>query len=137
MSCSTGPPRSCEWSAHRPCLGAREPLRTTLLRWAGVRSDRHLPVGQGAHRHSRGYGRTARLRPSRSTVTIGVDKKWLPIIVYGVITGVTVRPIAVDVYPGNASGQKTDLGQIEKLQKSFGLFRGAGGGSRDADAAAD
>jgi hypothetical protein len=49
-----------------------------------------------------------------------VDKKWLPIIVYGVITGVTGRPTAVGVYPGNANGQKTDLGQIERLQKSFG-----------------
>src|ERR1700732_1485569 len=48
-------------------------------------------------------------------------QKGLPIIVYGVITDVTGRPIAVDVYPGNTSDQKTVVDQIEKLQKSFGL----------------
>jgi transposase len=50
-------------------------------------------------------------------------QKGLPIIVYGVITDVTGRPIAVDVYPGNTSDQKTVVDQIEKLQKSFGLSR--------------
>jgi hypothetical protein len=79
-----------------------------------------LPVGQGAHRHSQGYGRTARLRPSRSTVTIGMDKKGLLIIVYGVTTDVTGRPIAIDIYPRNTSDEKNVFDQIEKLQKSFG-----------------
>jgi transposase len=50
-------------------------------------------------------------------------QKGLPIIVYGVITDVAGRPIAVDVYPGNTSDQKTVVDQIEKLQKSFGLSR--------------
>jgi Transposase DDE domain len=50
-------------------------------------------------------------------------QKGLPIIVYGVITDVAGRPIAVDVYPGNTSDQKTVVDQVEKLQQSFGLSR--------------
>ena len=50
-------------------------------------------------------------------------QKGLPIIVYGVITDVEGRPIAVDVYPGNTSDPKTVVDQVEKLQQSFGLSR--------------
>ena len=50
-------------------------------------------------------------------------QKGLPIIVYGVITDVAGRPIAVDVYPGNTSDQKTVVDQVEKLRQSFGLSR--------------
>jgi transposase len=50
-------------------------------------------------------------------------QKGLPIIVYGVITDVEGRPMAVDVYPGNTSDPKTVVDQVEKLQQSFGLSR--------------
>jgi len=47
----------------------------------------------------------------------------LPIIVYGVITDIAGRPIAVDVYPGNTNDKKTVVDQIKKLRQSFGLSR--------------
>jgi len=50
-------------------------------------------------------------------------KKRLPIIVYGVMTDVEGRPIAVDVYPGNTGDPSTMADQVEKLRKGFGLER--------------
>ena len=50
-------------------------------------------------------------------------EKGLPIIVYGVITDIAGRPIAVDVYPGNTNDKKTVVDQIKKLRQSFGLSR--------------
>jgi transposase len=48
-------------------------------------------------------------------------KKGLPIIVYGVLTDIQGRPIAVEVYPGNTGDPTTVVDQIEKLQQPFGL----------------
>jgi len=49
------------------------------------------------------------------------DKKGLPIIVYGVMTDVDGRPVAVDVYPGDTGDPTTVPDQVEKLRKNFGL----------------
>ena len=51
------------------------------------------------------------------------DKKGLPIIVYGVMTDVDGRPIAVDVYPGDTGDPTTVPDQVEKLRKDFRLER--------------
>jgi transposase len=48
-------------------------------------------------------------------------QKGLPIIVYGVLTDADGRPVAIEIYPGNTSDQKTVPDQVSKLQKQFGL----------------
>lgn len=50
-------------------------------------------------------------------------KKGLPIIVYGLLTDVEGRPVAVDVYPGNTGDPTTVSDQVEKLRQRFGLSR--------------
>ena len=50
-------------------------------------------------------------------------KKGLPIIVYGLLTDVAGRPVALDVYPGNTGDPSTIPDQIEKLRQRFGLTR--------------
>lgn len=47
----------------------------------------------------------------------------LPCIVYGVMTDVVGRPVAVDVYPGNTGDPTTLPEQIDKLKNRFGLQR--------------
>ncbi len=51
------------------------------------------------------------------------DKKGLPIIVYGVMTDVDGRPVAIDVYPGDTGDPTTVPDQVEKLRKNFDLER--------------
>jgi len=48
-------------------------------------------------------------------------KRGKPIVVYGVLTDVEGRPIALEVYPGNASDTSTVPAQVEKLRHRFGL----------------
>jgi transposase len=48
-------------------------------------------------------------------------KKGKPIIVYGVLTDVDGRPIAVQVYPGNTGDPSTVPDQAQKLRDRFGL----------------
>ncbi|SIN68807.1 Transposase [Singulisphaera sp. GP187] len=50
-------------------------------------------------------------------------KNGCPIIVYGVLTDVDGRPVAVQVYPGNTGDPTTVPDQIETLTKRFGLSR--------------
>ena len=50
-------------------------------------------------------------------------KKGKLIIVYGLLTDETGRPVAVEVYPGNTGDPSTVPDQIEKLRKRFGLCR--------------
>lgn len=50
-------------------------------------------------------------------------KRGKPIIVYGAMTDVEGRPIAVDVYPGNTGDPTTVPDQVEKLRGRFGLDR--------------
>jgi len=50
-------------------------------------------------------------------------KKGKPIIVYGVLTDVEGRPIAVEVYPGNTGDPATVHDQVDKLRNRFGLSR--------------
>src|SRR6266480_3625080 len=50
-------------------------------------------------------------------------KKGLPIIVYGVLTDLSGRPVAVDVYAGNTGDPTTVPDQVEKLRQRFGLSR--------------
>jgi transposase len=50
-------------------------------------------------------------------------KTGLPIIVYGVLTDVDGRPVAVQVYPGNTGDPTTVPDQVETLTKRFGLSR--------------
>lgn len=50
-------------------------------------------------------------------------QKGLPIIVYGVLTDVEGRPLAVEVYPGNTGDPTTVADQVDKLRKQFGLAR--------------
>jgi transposase len=50
-------------------------------------------------------------------------KTGCPIIVYGVLTDVRGRPIAVQVYPGNTGDPRTVPDQVEALTKRFGLSR--------------
>jgi transposase len=47
----------------------------------------------------------------------------LPCIVYGVMTDVVGRPVAVEVYPGNTGDPTTLPDQIDKLKNRFGLER--------------
>lgn len=48
-------------------------------------------------------------------------QKGLPIIVYGVLTDVEGRPVAVEVYPGNTADPTTVADQVDKLRTQFGL----------------
>jgi transposase len=50
-------------------------------------------------------------------------QKGLPIIVYGVLTDNEGRPIAVEVYAGNAGDPSTVGDQVTKLREQFGLSR--------------
>ena len=50
-------------------------------------------------------------------------KKGKPIIVYGVLTDVEGRPIAVEAYPGNTGDPTTVPDQAHKLRDRFGLQR--------------
>lgn len=50
-------------------------------------------------------------------------KRGKPILVYGVMTDVAGRPVAVDVYPGNTGDPSTVSDQVDKLKQRFGLVR--------------
>ena len=50
-------------------------------------------------------------------------KRGKPIVVYGVLTDVQGRPVAVEVYPGNTGDPSTVADQVEKLKRRFGLER--------------
>jgi transposase len=50
-------------------------------------------------------------------------KKGLPIIVYGLLTDPSGRPVAVEVYPGNTADPKTIPDQIVKVREKFALTR--------------
>lgn len=50
-------------------------------------------------------------------------KRGKPIIVYGVLTDRSGRPVAVEVYPGNTADPTTVPDQVEKLRQRFGLER--------------
>ncbi len=50
-------------------------------------------------------------------------KRHRPIIVYGVLTDVEGRPVAVDVYPGNTGDPTTVPDQVTKLRERFALSR--------------
>ena len=50
-------------------------------------------------------------------------KKGKTQLVYGVLTGVGGRPIAVEVYPGNTGDPATLPDQLDKLRSRFGLSR--------------
>jgi transposase len=50
-------------------------------------------------------------------------KRGKPIIVYGVLTDRSGRPVAVEVYPGNTADPSTDPDQVSKLKQRFGLDR--------------
>jgi len=50
-------------------------------------------------------------------------KRGKPILVYGVLTDVKGRPVAVQVYPGNTGDPSTVLDQVAKLQGRFALER--------------
>jgi transposase len=50
-------------------------------------------------------------------------KKGLPIIVYGLLTDPSGRPVAVDVYPGNTGDPTTVPDQIAKVRYRFNLTR--------------
>jgi len=50
-------------------------------------------------------------------------RKGLPIIVYGVMTDIEGRPVAVQVYPGNTGDPTTVPDQADKLRGRFGLDR--------------
>src|SRR5215469_13756347 len=50
-------------------------------------------------------------------------QKGLPIIVYGLLTDVQGRPVAVEVYPGNTADPTTVLDQVDKLREQFHLSR--------------
>lgn len=47
----------------------------------------------------------------------------LPSIVYGLLTDVQGRPVAVQVYPGNTADPATVPDQIERMRKTFGVGR--------------
>jgi transposase len=51
------------------------------------------------------------------------NKKGRLIIVYGLLTDETGRPVAVEVYPGNTVDPSTVPDQVDKLRKHFGLRR--------------
>ncbi len=50
-------------------------------------------------------------------------KRGKPIVVYGVLTDVQGRPVAVQVYPGNTGDPSTVSDQVEKLKGRFALER--------------
>ena len=50
-------------------------------------------------------------------------QKGLPIIVYGLLTDMEGRPVAVEVYPGNTADPTTLLDQVDKLRQQFHLSR--------------
>ena len=50
-------------------------------------------------------------------------QKGLPIIVYGLLTDIEGRPVAVEVYPGNTADPSTLLDQVDKLRQQFHLAR--------------
>lgn len=50
-------------------------------------------------------------------------KKDRPIIVYGLLSDPSGRPISVDVYPGNTADPTTVPKQVQKLRQRFGLKR--------------
>jgi len=50
-------------------------------------------------------------------------KRGKPIVVYGVLSDVPGRPVAVQVYPGNTGDPSTVADQVEKLKGRFGLER--------------
>jgi transposase len=50
-------------------------------------------------------------------------KTGCPIIVYGALTDIDGRPVAVQVYPGNTADPTTVPDQVETLAKRFGLSR--------------
>ncbi len=50
-------------------------------------------------------------------------KRGLPIIVYGLLTDLEGRPVAVEVYPGSTGDPTTVADQVEKLRQRFGLTR--------------
>ena len=50
-------------------------------------------------------------------------KRGKPIVVYGVLTDVQGRPVAVQVYPGNTGDPSTVADQVEKLRGRFALER--------------
>ena len=50
-------------------------------------------------------------------------KRGKPIVVYGVLTDVQGRPVAVEVYPGNTGDPSTVADQVETLKGRFGLER--------------
>ena len=50
-------------------------------------------------------------------------KRGKPIVVYGVLTDVQGRPVAVEVYPGNTGDPRTVTDQVAKLKGRFGLGR--------------
>jgi transposase len=50
-------------------------------------------------------------------------KRGKPIVVYGVLTDVQGRPVAVEVYPGNTGDARTVTDQVAKLKGRFGLGR--------------
>ena len=52
-----------------------------------------------------------------------MDRKGLPIIVYGVLTDADGRPVAIEIYPGNTGDPTTVADQVDKLRKQFGLSR--------------
>ncbi len=50
-------------------------------------------------------------------------KRGKPIVVYGVLSDVPGRPVAVQVYPGNTGDPSTVADQVEKLRGRFALER--------------
>jgi len=81
---------------------------------------RHLGEGQQVlYDVSSSYyeGRTCPL------VQFGHSRDGKPIVVYGVLTDVPGRPVAVQVYPGNTGDPSTVADQVEKLKGRFGLER--------------
>lgn len=50
-------------------------------------------------------------------------KKGKPIIVYGLLTDSSGRPVAVEVYPGNTGDPSTVGDQVDKLRRRFGISR--------------
>ena len=50
-------------------------------------------------------------------------KRGKPIVVYGVLTDVPGRPVAVQVYPGNTGDPSTVADQVDKLKGRFALER--------------
>jgi hypothetical protein len=49
------------------------------------------------------------------------DGKKLPVILYGLLTDQSGRPVAVEVYPGNTGDPTTVADQVDKLRERFGL----------------